>query len=118
VVQAALDACLTIEADTMLMECGGDIPGANVPVFLQALGRRDPDVKIIRAASGSLAAIGSGSVLAGMGLVPSLMTGPCTDTPASQHRTQDLRGFPALDPTCAATCRPCSDPGPAWRRNP
>ena len=97
VFEAALDACLTAAADAVLVECGGDILGANVPAFLTSLGRRRPDAKVILVASDSLAALGAKSVLGEMGLAVTLVTGPCTDTPTIQQRTQDLCGLPALN---------------------
>ena len=97
VFEAALDACLSAAADAVLVECGGDILGANVPVFLAALGRRRPDAKVILVASDSLAALGAKTVLGEMGLTVTLVTGPCTDTPTIQQRTRDLCGLPALN---------------------
>ncbi len=92
-----LNVCLAIPADAVLIECGGDILGANVPVFLSHLVKRRPDVRVILAASDSLAALGARSVLADMGLTITLVTGPCTDTPTIQQRTRDLCGIPALN---------------------
>ncbi len=97
VFEAALDACLSAVADAVLVECGGDILGANVPVFLRCLARRRPDAKAILVASDSLAALGAKSVLGQMGLTVTLVAGPCTDTPTIQQRTQDLCGLPALN---------------------
>jgi len=94
---AMLDACLGISADAVLIECGGDILGANVPSFLACLARRRQDVRVILAASDALAALGAKSVLADMGLTVTLITGPCTDTPTIQQRTRDLCGIPALN---------------------
>ncbi|HTB43257.1 MAG TPA: hypothetical protein VK741_06495 [Acetobacteraceae bacterium] len=97
VFEAALDVCLSADADAVLVECGGDILGANVPVFLAGLGRRRPDAKVILVASDSLAALGAKTVLGEMGLAVTLVTGPCTDTPTIQQRTRDLCGLPALN---------------------
>ena len=97
VFDTVLDTCLAAEADAVLIECGGDIIGANVPEFLACLGRRRSDAKVILVASDSLAALGAKSVLAEMGLAVTLVTGPCTDTPTIQRRTQDLCGLPALN---------------------
>jgi hypothetical protein len=94
---AMLDMCLGIAADAVLIECGGDILGANVPAFLSNLARRRPDARIILAASDALAALGAKSVLAEMGLRITLLTGPCTDTPTIQQRTHDLCGLPVLN---------------------
>jgi Domain of unknown function (DUF1611_C) P-loop domain len=94
---AMLDVCLEIPADAVLIECGGDILGANVPSFMTHLAKRRPDVRIILAASDSLAALGAKSVLADMGLTVTVVTGPCTDTPTIQQRTRDLCGIPALN---------------------
>ena len=92
-----LDTCLAIPADAVLIECGGDVLGANVPRFLASLAKRRQDVRVILAASDSLAALGAKSVLADMGLTVTLITGPCTDTPTIQQRTRDLCGIPALN---------------------
>ncbi len=97
VFEAVLDACLSAAADAVLVECGGDILGANVPSFLTCLHRRRPDAKVILVASDSLAALGAKSVLTEMGLAVTLVTGPCTDTPTIQQRTQELCGLPALN---------------------
>lgn len=95
--EAMLDACLSAAADAVLVECGGDILGANVPTFLRSLGRRRPDAKVILVASDSLAALGAKSVLREMGLAVTLIAGPCTDTPTIQQRTASLCGVPALN---------------------
>lgn len=92
-----LDTCLAIPADAVLIECGGDVLGANVPRFLACLAKRRQDVRVILAASDSLAALGAKSVLADMGLTVTLITGPCTDTPTIQQRTRDLCGIPAVN---------------------
>jgi hypothetical protein len=92
-----LDTCLAIPADAVLIECGGDILGANVPTFLTCLAARKPDARVILVASDSLAALGARSVLAEMGLTVTLMTGPCTDTPTIEQRTRDLCGVPAIN---------------------
>lgn len=97
VFEAVLDTCLAAKADAVLIECGGDILGANVPTFLACLGRRRPDAKVILVASDSLAALGAKSVLTEMGLTVTLVTGPSTDTPTIRQRTQDLCGLPALN---------------------
>jgi hypothetical protein len=97
VFEAVLDQCLAAPADAVLIECGGDILGANVPTFLSSLGRRRPDAKVILVASDSLAALGAKSVLGEMGLVVTLVTGPCTDTPTIAQRTRELCGLPALN---------------------
>ncbi|HVC60896.1 MAG TPA: hypothetical protein VND19_11110 [Acetobacteraceae bacterium] len=95
--EAMLDSCLSAAADAVVVECGGDILGANVPAFLRSLVRRRPDAKLILVASDSLAALGAKSVLGEMGLAPTLIAGPCTDTPTIQQRTASLCGVPALN---------------------
>jgi hypothetical protein len=97
VFDAMLDACLAIVADAIVIECGGDVLGANVPAFLTRLVARRPDARVILAASDSLAALGAKSVLAEMGLAVTLLTGPCTDTPTIAQRTRDLCGIPAMN---------------------
>jgi hypothetical protein len=56
-------------------------------------------MRVILAASDSLAALGAKSVLAEMGLTITLITGPCTDTPTIEQRTRDLCGVPAMNLT-------------------
>jgi len=93
----ALDNILSVKSDAVLLECGGDLLGANVPVFLDCLKRKRPDGKIILAAADALGALGSKHVLQDMGLSISLITGPCTDTPTLRQRTQELCGIPAVN---------------------
>jgi len=93
----ALDTILSIASDAVLVECGGDILGANVPVFLECLKRRRTEVKIILAAADALGALGGKGVLADLDLSISLITGPCTDTPTLQQRTEALCGIPAFN---------------------
>jgi hypothetical protein len=97
VFESALDTCLSIPADAVVVECGGDMIGANVPVFLGCLKRRRSDPKVILAAADALGALGGTKVLQDMGLSVSLITGPCTDTPTLQQRTQSLCGVPAVN---------------------
>lgn len=92
-----LEWCLAQPVDALLIECGGDILGANVPTFLRALVAVRPDAKVVLAAADSLAALGAKSILGEMGLTPMVLTGPCTDTPTIQARTQALCGIPALN---------------------
>ncbi len=92
-----LDTCLAIPADAVLIECGGDVLGANVPAFLIRLVARRPAVRVILTASDALAAFGAKLVLAEMGLAVTLITGPCTDTPTVERRTRDLCGVPAMN---------------------
>jgi hypothetical protein len=94
---AALDAVLSIACDAILIECGGDILGANVPILLERLKRRRSKVTIILAAADALGALGSQRVLQDIGLSIGLITGPCTDTPTLRQRTQALCGVPAVN---------------------
>jgi hypothetical protein len=95
----ALDTCLSIPADGVLVECGGDMLGANVPIFLERLKRRRADPRVVLAAADALGALGGIKVLADMGLAVNLIAGPCTDTPTLQQRTQALCGVPAMNMT-------------------
>jgi hypothetical protein len=88
---------LSIASEAVVIECGGDILGGNVPVFLECLKRRRTELKIILAAADALGALGAKRVLQEMGLSISLITGPCTDTPTLRERTQTLCGIPALN---------------------
>jgi hypothetical protein len=93
----ALDTCLSFPADAAVIECGGDILGANVPQFLDCLRRKHTEVKVILAAADALGALAAKRMLADKGLPLSLITGPCTDTPTLQRRTEELCGIPALN---------------------
>ncbi len=93
----ALDMVLSIECDAVLIECGGDIHGANVPVFLESLRRRRSRITVILAAADALGALGSKRVLEDLGLSITLITGPCTDSPTLRQRTQALCGIPAVN---------------------
>ncbi|MDR3537845.1 MAG: hypothetical protein P4L71_15220 [Acetobacteraceae bacterium] len=104
--------CLAQPADALLIECGGDILGANVPAFLQALVAARPDTKVVLVAADTLAALGAKSVLAGMGLAPMVLTGPCTDTPTIQARTQRLCGIPAINMAKGASLEAAFAPSP------
>jgi hypothetical protein len=95
----ALDACLSFPADALLVECGGDMLGANVPAFLECLKLRRSRPKVVLAAADSLAALGGTRVLEDMGFRVDLLTGPCTDTPILQERTAALCGIPAVNVT-------------------
>ena len=82
-----------------MIECGGDMLGANVPEFLQCLRRRRPDPTVILVAADALAALGGKHVLQEMGLAIRLIAGPCTDTPTLQRRTERLCGITAANLT-------------------
>ena len=94
-----LDTCLAIPADAVVIECGGDMLGGNVPTFLRCLRRRRPKTKVILAAADTLGAVGATKMLRDMGLSVHLITGPCTDTSAAQQRTQALCRTPAMNLT-------------------
>jgi hypothetical protein len=93
----ALDFCLSLSAEALLVECGGDLFGANVPEFLTCLKERRADLKIILAAADALGAMGAKHALAEIGLKISLITGPCTDTVILRERTEALCGIPAIN---------------------
>lgn len=93
----ALATCLSIRADAVVIECGGDLFGANVPVFLECLKDRRADLKVILAAPDAAAVLGARAVLHEMGLSITVVTGPCTDTPTLLQRTQALCGIPAVN---------------------
>jgi hypothetical protein len=97
VFERALDFCLSLLAAALVVECGGDLFGANVPEFLTCVKARRADFKIILAASDTLGALGAKQTLAEMGLPVNLITGPCTDTPSMRERTQALCGIPAIN---------------------
>ena len=71
--------------------------GANVPVFLDCLKRRRPDAKVILVAADAPGALGGQRLLQDMGLSPTLIAGPCTDTPTLQQRTEAVCGVPAIN---------------------
>jgi hypothetical protein len=93
----ALDFCLSRPVEALVVECGGDLFGANVPEFLTCLKARGVDLKIILAAADALGAMGAKQALAEMGLAISLITGPCTDTAILRERTEALCGIPAIN---------------------
>ena len=93
----AIDTCLAMPADAVIVECGGDMLAANIPVFLRRLKRRRSNAKVVLAAADPLGAWGATRMLRDIGLPVNLITGPCTDTPASQRRTQSLCKSPAMN---------------------
>jgi hypothetical protein len=97
VFERALDFSFSLAAEALVVECGGDLFGANVPEFLACLKALRPDLKIILAAGDALGAFGAKQTLAEIGLAISLITGPCTDTPSMRERTEALCGVPAIN---------------------
>jgi hypothetical protein len=93
----ALDFCLSLSAEALVVECGGDLFGANVPEFLTCIKARRAHPKIILAAADALGAMGAKQALAEIGLAISLITGPCTDTPILREWTEALCGIPAIN---------------------
>jgi hypothetical protein len=93
----ALDFCLSLPADALVVECAGDPVSANAPELLSCLQARRSDLKIILAAADALGAMGAKHALAEIGLAISLITGPCTDTPTMRERTQALCAIPAIN---------------------
>jgi len=92
-----LDICLSQSAQGLVVECGGDLFGANVPEFLACVKTRHSDLKIILAATDGLGAMGAQRVLADIGLEISLITGPCTDTSTMRERVATMCGVPAIN---------------------
>jgi hypothetical protein len=95
----ALNTTLSIDSDAVLVECGGDILGANVPVFIKCLKRKRTKIKVILAAADALGALGAKRVLKDMGVTITMIAGPCTDTPTLRQRTETLCGIPAVNMT-------------------
>jgi hypothetical protein len=91
----ALDVCLSLPADAVLIECGGNFLGTSVPEFLQCLMARRSNLTTILAASDSFGALGAKRVLDEIGLKLNLITGPCSDTQPSRKRTEAMCGVPA-----------------------
>jgi hypothetical protein len=91
----ALDLCLSIPADAVLIECGGDFMGTCVPEFLQCLRPRRPGPTTILAAADTSGALGAKHALERMGVTLDLITGPCTDTLTSRQRIEAMCGIPA-----------------------
>ena len=92
-----LDWCLSRDADAVIVECGGDILGANVPVFLERVRARRAGLRLVLAAADALGAMGATRTLAEMGLAVTFVTGPCTDSPILRRRTEELCGVPAVN---------------------
>jgi hypothetical protein len=93
----AIDTCLAVSADAFLVECGGDLFGANVPIFLKRLKRRRARAKVVFAAADAVGAWGGTQMLRKLGWPVSLLTGPCTDTPTLEKRTEKLCRTPAMN---------------------
>ncbi len=93
----ALDFCLSLPADAVVVECAGDPISANAPELLKCVKARRPDVKIIFAAADALGAMGAKRALAEVGLEINLITGPCTDTEILRQWTEALCGIPAIN---------------------
>ena len=93
----ALDFCATLSADALVVECGGDLFGANVPAFLACVKARAMQPRIVLAAADALGAMGAKQTLAETGLAISMITGPCTDTPTLRKRTEALCGIQAVN---------------------
>jgi hypothetical protein len=97
VFETGLDVCLSFTADAVIVECGGDMLGANVPVLLGCLKRRRADAKVILVAADAPGALGGQRMLQDMGLSPTLIAGPCTDTPTLRQRTEAVCGVSAIN---------------------
>jgi hypothetical protein len=93
----ALDFCLSVPADAVVVECAGDPVSANAPELLKCVKARRPDAKIILAAADALGAMGAKRALAEIGLEINLITGPCTDTAILREWTEALCGIPAIN---------------------
>ena len=106
----ALDTCLAVPADAVIIECGGDMLAANIPGFLRCMKRRRSSVKVVLAAADPLGAWGATRMLRDIGLRVTLITGPCTDTPASRQRTQSLCKVAAMNMAASEIEIRCSGP--------
>jgi hypothetical protein len=93
----ALDFCLSLPADAVVIECAGDPVSANGPPLLDCLKARRSTFKIVLAAADALGAMGAKQALAEIGLEISLITGPCTDTPILREWTEALCGIPTIN---------------------
>jgi hypothetical protein len=93
----ALDFCLSLPADALIVECAGDTVSANAPELLSSLKARRSDLKVVLAAADALGAMGAKQALAEIGLSISLITGPCTDTPTLREWTEELCGIRAVN---------------------
>src|SRR5262249_942436 len=93
----ALDYCLSLPADALVVECAGDPVSANAPELLSCLKARRSDIKVTLAAADALGAMGAKRALAEIGLKISLITGPCTDTPILREWTEALCRIPATN---------------------
>jgi hypothetical protein len=93
--EPALDLCLSLPADAVLIECGGDFMGTCVPEFLRCLRPRRPRPMTILAAADPSGAFGAKQRLEQMGITLDLITGPCTDTPTARQRTEAISGTAA-----------------------
>lgn len=94
--ECMLDTCLSMHSDAVVVECGSDMLGANVPVALNCILRRRSTAKIILAAGDPLAALGGKHALQEMGVSVTLITGPCAETPTAIERTRTLCSVPVI----------------------
>jgi hypothetical protein len=94
---AALDFCLSLPGDALIVECAGDPVSANAPELLGCIKARRSDIKVTLAAADALGAMGAKRALAEIGLKISLITGPCTDTPILREWTEALCNIPAMN---------------------
>jgi hypothetical protein len=97
VFDTAIAVCLSSHSNAIIVECGGDIFGANVPTFLDRLRARRAATKVILVAPDTSAALGAMQPLHEIGYSIDLITGPCTDTPVLQARTQRMCGVAAVN---------------------
>ncbi|CUS34507.1 P-loop NTPase family protein [Candidatus Nitrospira nitrificans] len=86
-----------LNCSSLIVECGGDPIGANVPLFLTALRECGGPQFHVSSASDCLAALGLKALFQTINLQVNLFCGRCTDTTLLKNRTMILTGIPALN---------------------
>lgn len=92
---AWLDYLSRLLTDVLVVECGGDPIGANVPSLIAAVQRQMPVLIHISAASDAMAALGLCRWFESTGISVDLICGRCTDTAFMTERVKQLTGIPA-----------------------
>jgi hypothetical protein len=92
---AWLDYLFKVPADALVVECGGDPVGANVPSLISAIRQLGPPLVHVSAASDAMAALGLCRWFEASGIPVDLICGRCTDTALMTERVGQITGVPA-----------------------
>ena len=86
-----------LNCSSLVVECGGDPIGANVPLFLTALRECGAPQFHVSSASDCLAALGLITLFQTINLPVNMFCGRCTDTTLLKNRTTTLTGISSLN---------------------